>query len=461
MKIEIPQILKKMNKIFEKNGYQAYLVGGAVRDMLMNEKCEDWDIATDASPEQVKNIFHKVIPTGIEHGTVTVIFMGAKIEVTTFRTEDDYSDARHPDKVEYCRTIEQDLSRRDFTINAIAANLKDGSIIDIFNGIEDLKNGIIRTVGNPHERFIEDGLRPVRALRFAAKLSFCIQKDTYSEIFKQEILDKVSSISLERFRDELMKIMASKKPSIALKLMEETGIMKIFMSEMCVCRNCTQADDRGYHIFDVMDHSFFACDGAPQSKPLIRLAAFLHDSGKPESKKDKIENNLFISTFYNHERYSEKKARTIMNRLKFSNAEIEKVCHLIANHMFHYESSWTDSAVRRFMVRVGVENIKDLIDLRIADMYGKYNKPAYQYNQEGINLLDELIERTEKCKKENNALSLKDLKINGNDLISMGLKPGKQIGEILDKLFQSVLDNPEENTKEKLLKSAKKYIKTK
>lgn len=454
-KIKIPDELKKMNEIFSQNGFEAYLVGGAVRDMLLGKKADDWDVTTNAKPEEVMKIFRRVIPTGIDHGTVTVHFLGQEIEVTTFRTESDYSDGRHPDKVEYAGHIEEDLSRRDFTMNAIAASLEDGHIVDPYGGVEDLKKGIIRTVGIPHERFMEDGLRPVRALRFASKLQFSIEKDTYSEIFEENVQKKIASISVERFRDELMKMMASPKPSVGLKMMEETGVLKIFMDELSVCRGCIQKDDRGYHIFDVMDHNIYACDGAPKEKPLLRLAAFLHDCGKPASKVERTVEGHKINNFYNHEKYSVEIARSLMTKLKFSNAEIDYVCHLIENHMFHYESSWSDAAVRRFIVRVGLDSFDDLIDLRLADMYGKYNADVRLHNSAGCANLVELSDRVKALAAQSCALSLKDLKVNGKDLIAEGIPAGKKIGKILNELFQTVLDDPEMNDREKLLKLAK------
>lgn len=454
-KIKIPDELKKMNEIFSQNGFEAYLVGGAVRDMLLGKKADDWDVTTNAKPEEVMKIFRRVIPTGIDHGTVTVHFLGQEIEVTTFRTESDYSDGRHPDKVEYAGHIEEDLSRRDFTMNAIAASLEDGHIVDPYGGVEDLKKGIIRTVGIPHERFMEDGLRPVRALRFASKLQFSIEKDTYSEIFEENVQKKIASISVERFRDELMKMMASPKPSVGLKMMEETGVLKIFMDELSVCRGCIQKDDRGYHIFDVMDHNIYACDGAPKEKPLLRLAAFLHDCGKPASKVERTVEGHKINNFYNHEKYSVEIARSLMTKLKFSNAEIDYVCHLIENHMFHYESSWSDAAVRRFIVRVGLDSFDDLIDLRLADMYGKYNADVRLHNSAGCANLVELTDRVKALAAQSCALSLKDLKVNGKDLIAEGIPAGKKLGKILNELFQTVLDDPEMNDREKLLKLAK------
>ena len=456
-KIKIPYELQKLNEIFSQNGFEAYLVGGAVRDVLLGKEASDWDVTTNAKPDQVMKIFNKVIPTGIDHGTVTVHFMKKEIEVTTFRTESDYSDGRHPDKVEYTGKIEEDLGRRDFTMNAIAASLFDGKIVDPYGGQADIEKKIIRTVGNPSDRFMEDGLRPIRAIRFASKLNFSIEKYTYLEIFEKEIHRKIQSVSVERFRDEFMKIMSSPIPSVGLKLLEQTGLMAILLPEVMDCRGCIQKDDRGYHQFDVMDHNIYACDGAPIEKPFIRLAAFLHDVGKPAAKIQRTIDGLVINNFYNHEFYSSEITKKLMTRMKFSNAEISYVTHLIQNHMFHYESNWTDSAVRRFIIKIGKENLNDLIDLRLADMYGKYNQPVRLHDSQACNLLIELKDRVSALLEQDNALSLKDLKINGNDLILLGVK-GRQIGIILNDLFQTVIDDPKMNTKEKLLEISKNLI---
>ena len=456
-KIKIPYELQKLNEIFSQNGFEAYLVGGAVRDVLLGKEASDWDVTTNAKPDQVMKIFNKVIPTGIDHGTVTVHFMKKEIEVTTFRTESDYSDGRHPDKVEYTGKIEEDLGRRDFTMNAIAASLFDGKIVDPYGGQADIEKKIIRTVGNPSDRFMEDGLRPIRAIRFASKLNFSIEKYTYSEIFEKEIHKKIQSVSVERFRDEFMKIMSSPIPSVGLKLLEQTGLMALLLPEVMDCRGCIQKDDRGYHQFDVMDHNIYACDGAPIEKPFIRLAAFLHDVGKPAAKIQRTIDGLIINNFYNHEFYSSEITKKLMTRMKFSDAESSYFTHLIQNHMFHYESNWTDSAVRRFIIKIGKENLNDLIDLRLADMYGKYNQPVRLHDSQACKLLIELKDRVSALLEQDNALSLKDLKINGNDLILLGAK-GRQIGIILNDLFQTVIDDPKMNTKEKLLEISKNLI---
>lgn len=455
-KIKIPVILQKMNNIFEKNGFNAYLVGGAVRDMFMNKEASDWDVATDATPEQVISAFKKVIPTGIAHGTVTVHFMGEEIEVTTFRIEQGYSDGRHPDKVSYASDIEEDLSRRDFTMNAIAVSLKDGSIVDPFNGKADIKNKVIRSVGNPLERFNEDGLRPIRAIRFASQLGFEIETNTLQAISNEKVLQKTSTISIERFRDELVKLLKSPKPSVGLKLLENTNIMKLFLPELLEGRNCIQNDVRGYHVFDVLDHNFYSCDGAPVHKVNVRLAALLHDIGKPASKVVRVTDEGEIYNFFSHEKYSETIARKLLTKLRFSNNEINNVCHLIENHMFHYEESWSDAAIRRFVVRVKPENIEDLIDLRLADMYGKYNMPIQIKESNACDLLIQLQDRIKKIQEENSAFTLKSLAVSGKDLMEIGIPSGKLIGKILDSLLETVLDDPKQNSKDVLLNIAKK-----
>lgn len=452
--IKIPDILKKMNEIFVQHGYKAYLVGGAVRDMLMGKEPHDWDVTTDATPEQVMSIFRKVIPTGIAHGTVTVHFMKNEIEVTTFRTESDYSDGRHPDKVEYTGNIEEDLSRRDFTINAIASYLGDGTITDPFHGRDDIRRKVIRTVGNPLERFSEDGLRPVRAVRFSAQLGFEIERETLKAISEPEILKKTSGISLERFRDELLKLMKAEKPSAGLKLMEESGILDIFIPEFKKCRGCIQGDFRGYHQFDVLDHLFYACDGAPASKQNVRLAALFHDIGKPDVKRVIPTPQGDQFTFYNHEAKSQQITKEILFRLKFSNAEIANICHLVVNHMFNYTQDWTDAAVRRFLAKIQAENLEDLYDLRLADIYGMNNAPVRGQDSRTIALLNELKDRISKETEKNSVLSLKQLAVNGKDLMKNGISAGKDLGFVLNQLLETVLEDPSQNEKEQLIKIA-------
>ena len=469
-KIKLDSTLIEFGKVFFQAGYKAYLVGGAVRDMLMKVPAHDWDVATNATPQDVIKLFKFVVPTGIEHGTVTVHYKGNEIEVTTFRTEAGYSDGRHPDSINYAATIEEDLARRDFTMNAIAASLEDGIITDPYGGQDDIKNKLIRTVGAAHERFMEDGLRPVRALRFASKLGFSIEKNTYSEIFKEEIQAKAASISIERFRDEFEKIMASPKPSVGLKLLEESGLLDIFIPEFKICRGCIQSDYRAFHKFDVLDHLFYACDGAPADKLNVRLAALFHDIGKPAAKRilhetvlDGEKNygskkEIETITFYNHEAFGEKITQKLMTRLKFSNDMISNVCHLVKEHMFHYESNWSEAAVRRFIIRVKPECMEDLYDLRLADMYGMYNEKVDVRYSESVKLLLELKARVEKELSKKTALSLKSLAVNGRDLMQLGIPAGKELGRILNELLECVIEDPAMNNKEMLIETAKKIF---
>ena len=464
-KLGIPEKLQKLNSFFTRHGYEAVLVGGAVRDMIRGKKVSDFDIATNATPQEVSKIFNHVIETGIEHGTVTVLFMGEQFEVTTYRTESDYTDGRHPDAVNYTRNLEEDLSRRDFTINAIAAHLTDGKIYDPFNGIADIKKKIIKTVGKPLDRFTEDGLRPIRAIRFASKLGFQIEKATLEAI--PHCLEITKHVSIERFRDEFTKILQSEKPSVGLKLLEQTGMLELFIPELLQARGVTQADERGHHIFDVLDHLYYACDFARIDESgdiTIRLAALFHDIGKVDTRV--VKDNTI--TFYNHETVSSKKSQAILKRLRFPNTTILYVSHLVQHHMFHYESNWTNAAIRRFIVRITptdsiaktvLETIKDLFDLRIADVSGMTNTKALLQKGPWSQNLIEFKDRIDAVLAEPNVLSLKDLAINGKDLMAAGIKPGKQIGYILNELLKMTIDDPSANTKEILLPVAKNLTK--
>ncbi|MGL4986310.1 MAG: CCA tRNA nucleotidyltransferase [Treponemataceae bacterium] len=452
MKISIPRELKKMAEIFSQHGFEAFLVGGAVRDMVMKKKAQDWDLATNASPHEVTKIFQRTIPTGIAHGTVTVIFMNHHIEVTTYRLESTYSDGRHPDAVHYTSSLEEDLSRRDFTINAMAANLFTGVVFDPFDGMTDIKKKIIRTVGKPLDRFGEDGLRAIRAIRFASKLNFLIEEQTFNAI--NQVIEVTKKVAIERFQDEFTKMLQSDCPSYALDLMEKTGLLECFLPELFNCRGVEQ---KGFHQFDVLTHLFFSCNASPKEKITVRLAALFHDVGKPLAKKvnfslDDVGNKIEEITFYHHEIISAQMTEKILTRLHFSNAIIKNVCHLIKNHMFHYEENWSDSAVRRFLMRIQYnENpliLQDLFDLRYADTFGQQGKPVK-------NLLIDFQYRIESILKEEAALSLKDLAVSGNDLLTIGIPKGKQIGFILNELLETVLEEPKSNTKESLLLIAK------
>jgi len=470
--VNIDSKVKEAAAVFSRAGKQVYLVGGAVRDLLRGRKAKDWDLATDARPEEVIALFQKkpypsfVIPTGIKHGTVTVHFRGLPMEVTTFRSESGYSDGRRPDSVEFGVSIEEDLSRRDFTMNAAAWRLPSGPLVDPFDGKGDIKRHFIRTVGRPGERFSEDGLRPIRALRFASELGFTVDEALLAAI--PAAIAYTAKVAAERIRDELDRIIASDRPSTALLLMEKTGLLKLLIPELAACRGVRQdrINGGGFHRFDVLDHSLLACDFAASqaslgkqtmpdelSQTAICLAALYHDIGKPVTAQ--IDENG-MRTFYRHEKESAALAGNILRRFRYPNTVTDTVCHLIEEHMFHYEENWTDAAVRRFVVRVGEENLAGLFALRRADAYGLAGKAPPP------DFLLPFQERIEETLKYSRALSLKDLAISGKDLIAAGIPPGKHMGIILSELLEAVLDDPALNTREKLLEIAgkinKRYI---
>lgn len=440
--LRIHPFIHEIAKIFDKNGKQVYLVGGAVRDLILGKQVKDWDIATDARPEEVIKLFRRVIPTGIKHGTVTIRYKGLSVETTTFRTESVYSDSRRPDSIAYARTIEEDLSRRDFTMNAIAVRIQDGSIIDPYKGQKDIECKLIRCVGVPEERFMEDGLRLVRGIRFSAQLGFSIESGTLAAI--PGALDSCAKVAVERIRVELDKILESPRPSEAFLLMEKTGLLKLLIPELLACRGVEQ---KGFHRFDVLDHLLRACDAAPADRLTVRLAALLHDIGKPEVQK-KDEKGIW--TFYRHEVVSARIAHGILKRLRYPGVVIADVVHLIEIHMFHYEDTWTDAAVRRFIVRVGEACLPDVYALRWADATATTGMEA----PAGLN--QALADRVQAILDAGRALSLKDLAINGEDLAEIGVPRGKRMGILLNELLESVLDDPELNTKERLLEIGRK-----
>jgi len=456
--VKIHPTVKQTAAILARAGKQAYLVGGAVRDLLRGKKAKDWDLATDALPEEVIALFHRkkglnsfVIPTGIKHGTVTVHFKGLSMEVTTFRSESGYSDGRRPDKVEFGDSIEVDLSRRDFTMNAAAYRLPSGPLVDPFDGKSDIKKRLIRSVGKPEERFSEDGLRPVRALRFASQLDFTLDEELLAAI--SGAIPFTAKVAPERIRDEIDKILATDRPSTSLLLMEKTGLLGLLIPELAACRGVRQdRNGYGFHRFDVLDHSLLACDFAARDFPgetrLCRcLAALYHDIGKPVTAQTGEDGGW---TFYRHEKESAALAKAILSRFRYPNTVIDRVCHLIEEHMFCYTESWTDAAVRRFVIRAGEENLSDLFALRRADIYGMAGRePKWDTLLPFHDRIQEVLER-------GRALSVKDLAVSGNDLMSLGISPGKTIGIILRELLEAVLEDPALNTREKLMEIAGK-----
>jgi tRNA nucleotidyltransferase (CCA-adding enzyme) len=433
--------MREFAKVLAGAGKRCYLVGGAVRDYLIGREAGDFDVATDARPEEVARIYRRVIPTGVRHGTVTVLWKGRSIEVTTFRTEADYGDGRHPDSVSYAATIEEDLSRRDFTMNAIAFDLTGGALVDPFGGREDLAASLIRAVGDPLERFREDGLRPLRAIRFSAQLGFSIEALTLAAI--RPSLDRLAMVSAERARDELQKILLSPEPSRALRLMESTGVLGLLLPELAACRGVEQ---KGMHVFDVLDH-LYACVDAIRPDLVLRLAALLHDVGKPAAKAEVPGGE---PTFHRHEAISADMAEAVLKRLRFPNAAVDGVVHLVRSHMFAYDESWSDAAVRRFIARVGVDSMDDLLDLRVADGTAIIGRPV---DPRG---LEPLRDRVRAALEAKEAFGLADLAVKGGDLASIGVPPGRAMGAMLKELLETVMDDPSLNDRERLLEIAGK-----
>ena len=439
-KIPLSDKLLKFGKIFSDAGFSCYLVGGAVRNYIANLTPSDFDFTTNATPKEVMKIFRTVIPTGIEHGTVTVLFKNESYEVTTFRVEKEYSDSRHPDSVNFTTSLEEDLSRRDFTINSIAANLVDGTIIDPNNGQKDIEKKIIQTVGIAQERFSEDALRILRLFRFKAQLQFDIEKATL--LGATNCKEGLKKISHERINIEFIKILKAEKPSTTIKLMQKEGILQLILPELS---HCVGIEQNEFHLYDVFDHLIYSCDNVNSSNKIVRVAALFHDIGKPQSKVIKDGK----ATFYNHEKQSANIADKIMRRLKFPNKEREEVVHLIEQHMFNYTQDWSDKAVRRFLARVKPEYLKNLFELRVADENAHNGEKTSNEN------LGQLQARIDKVVANNEAFTIKQLAVNGNDLIAVGVEKGPVIGDILEELLQLVMESPELNRKDSLIKKVR------
>ena len=444
--MRIPRTVRDLSDVFKTAGFQCHLVGGAVRDILMGRPHSDFDIATDALPDRVVTLFRRVIPTGIRHGTVTVLFKGMTFEVTTFRTDADYSDGRRPDAVAFQPSIFDDLARRDFTINAMAYDLLADRLNDPHDGQKDLERRLIRAIGDPAERFREDGLRPLRACRIAAQLSFAIDGPTRDAI--PGALDVLRRVSAERVRDELLKTLQAPSPSRGLFLMKDTGILGVILPELLEGVGVTQGT---LHCYDVFTHSLYACDAAPAPSLLLRLAALLHDIGKPRVRAVDAEGR---PTFYEHEKVSAAMAEEILSRLKLPNAVVKDVAHLVAHHMFNYQEEWSDAAVRRLIARVGEAKVKDIIALRRADQIGMCRENARAF-PEG---LAAFAARVSSVLEAGRAFTVRQMAADGNDIMTrLRLPPGPQVGIILEELLQAVLDDPSLNEREKLLQIAERF----
>jgi tRNA nucleotidyltransferase (CCA-adding enzyme) len=471
--LHVPVEVTHLILLLRAAGYEAYVVGGCVRDRLLGREPKDWDVTTNATPTQVKNVLQTtgnprwtVVPTGEKYGTVTVIFRHAgdyvsSMEVTTYRTDHGYSDGRRPDSVTFGSSLEEDVWRRDFTISALAYDPIDGILHDYVDGVNHLVNRVVRCVGDPYTRFNEDGLRVLRAIRFWAQLpGFTLHSSTAHEIELYGIRF-TEHLSVERVRDELLKILACEQPSTQLEYMRRWGILQTWIPEVDAMH---KQDQNRHHRYDVWEHTLHVVDLAPTS-PLLRLTALLHDVGKPttaEVKGCKVCDGTPVDHIYDtsdhtqideysfieHEKVGAEMSVDICRRLKLSNDDIEYVRTLVRRHLFYYDSSWTDAAVRRFIRKVPVEWLDDLFALCRADRLGH---GMGQEDKHGVELMEEFKERCREQLLHKPPLDTKSLAINGKDVMEiLKIGPGPRVGEVLRLLQERVLDDPELNTEDQL-----------
>lgn len=436
MKINMPQAVKEIIATLQQNNFEAYAVGGCVRDSILGREPNDWDITTSASPEEVKALFRRTIDTGIEHGTVTIMIDKVGYEVTTYRIDGKYEDGRHPTEVTFTRNLKEDLLRRDFTINAMAYNDTDG-LVDIFGGLEDIERKVIRCVGDPRARFTEDALRLMRAVRFAAQLGYTIEEETREAM--KEIAGNLKKISAERIQVELVKTLVSPNPFM-MKDAYELGLTKYFMPEFDLAME-TEQHNR-HHMYTVGEHSLVAT-GHIRADKVLRLTMLMHDFGKPLCITTDEEG---IDHYYGHPAKSEEMAEEILHRLKFDNDTIRKVCILIRHHDERIVPGL--KYMRRAMARIGEEAFPELFEVQEADISAQ---SEYKKDTKLANLEANRKDYEEICAKKQ-CVSKATLAVSGKDLIACGMKPGKEIGAVLDAMLQDVIESPEHNEKEYLLK---------
>lgn len=439
MEFKIPEYVNIVLDKIQASGFEAYIVGGSVRDLILGKEPSDYDVTTSATPDKVEEIFKdfKTIYIGKEFGTVVVVQPEGNIEVTTYRSEGKYLDGRRPSQVHFSKDILEDLKRRDFTINSIAYN-KEKGILDPFHGREDIDKGIIRTVGDPYERFSEDYLRILRAARFSAQLKFTFEENTFKAC--KDLSNSLSYISVERIQSELFKILVTDIPSYGIKTMLELGILKIIVPELI---DAVDYDQRTpYHAKNLFDHVMCVLDNTP-SILSVRMAALLHDIAKPRTFSM---DEKGIAHYYNHDKIGAEVAKEILARLRCSNDFIETVAILVREHM--HLKNVKSKGLKRQLARVGEENIFNLIALKKADMICKRDNKDVSIIEERELRIREILKDQEPYKKSH-------LKINGDDIIALGYESGSLIGEMLDYLVDKVIEHPEHNTKEKLIKLIK------
>lgn len=438
--LTLPSEIQSVLDTFKEKGLSIYVVGGSTRNLLQNIPVHNWDFATNATPEQILSLFSEGFYNN-QFGTVGIEkeIAGEKtvLEITTFRKESEYKNLRHPEKVEWASTIEEDLARRDFTINAIATDGK--RTIDLFGGMDDFKNKTIRAVGDPHTRFNEDALRLLRAVRFATQLKFTIEPKTLSAL--QQNASLIKKISWERIRDELLKIISFSNADEGILLLRETGLLTYILPELEDCFSIDQKSPERHHIYDVGTHLVMSLKHSPSKDIITRFATLLHDIGKSKTYRKDPETGII--TFYNHEVIGTIMAREIAERLRLSNKQKEKLLTLIRYHQFTVSELQTDKAVRRFIRQIGKENIQDMLDVRLADRIGSGAKPtSWRF--------DLFKKRLEEVQKE--PFKVTDLTIDGKDVMDLlQMPPGPKVGQILNNMFQQVVDNKLPNDRTMLL----------
>lgn len=448
IKIEIPKNVKLIIDVLEQNGFEAFAVGGCVRDTILKRAPQDWDITTSAHPLQVKQLFRKTLDTGIKHGTVTVMIGRVGYEVTTYRIDGEYNDSRHPEKVEFTADLIEDLKRRDFTINAMAYNPQIG-IVDAFDGLGDIERKMIRCVGVAEERFGEDALRILRAVRFSAQLGFEIEEDTMKAI--KEMSSTLENISAERIRTELEKLLLSDNPS-KLITAYDTGITQVILPEFDKMMECMQ--NTPYHKYNVGEHTIKVIENVPKNR-VMRWSALLHDVAKPEVM---ILDKKGRTHFKGHAEKGSEMAPDIMRRIRMDNKTIKTVSRLIACHDDRpAENGCTSEAVRRSVHKIGKDIYREYLQLAHADFQGKsdYGK------EKGYEGYLYICEQFEYIIQNDICTSSKEMNISGKDLIAMGCPAGSTVGDVLDELLDLVLSNPEKNTYEILKKEAERLLKDK
>ncbi|MFC1819552.1 CCA tRNA nucleotidyltransferase [Thermodesulfobacteriota bacterium] len=422
---DIPKFVIAIIEQLQNKGFQAYVVGGSIRDMLLNRPVMDWDVATSASPDEIRSLFQNIRNFTLKHETVTLVDSGKLYELTTFRDSGSFS-----------RNIKEDLGHRDFTINAMAYDLCKKAIVDPKGGREDLIGKLVRAVGDPNERFKEDPLRLLRAVRISAELEFTIERRTMEAINK--LSGKLAFVSRERVRDELMKILLSKRPSKGFSLMRRTGLLKELLPELL---EGFMKKQNAYHRYTIYRHIMETINRV-EPDPILRLTALLHDIAKPRVRQ-KIKGEF---RFYKHAEASALLAWEIMERLRFSKGMIRKVTHLIALHMIMYDSKWGDGAVRRFMRRAGREHIEPLLSFRRADL------SAHGFIDKKMDLLLELEKRVGELKEKSLVMDVRDLAVGGKIIMNiMGLSAGPDVGKTLEILMEKVTDHPELNNEDGLI----------